>query len=73
MEFLRHQYYIQIVVNILMNELDDGTERNLTKVADDTELGEKNINRLEDQTSKNCMRFNKNKCEALHLGWNNPK
>ncbi|GAB0194849.1 mitochondrial enolase superfamily member 1 [Grus japonensis] len=33
----------------------------------------KNLNRLEDQASKNCMRFNKDKCEVLHLGWNNPK
>ncbi|GAB0204469.1 mitochondrial enolase superfamily member 1 [Grus japonensis] len=57
--------------NIFINDLDDGTERTLTKFADVTKLaGEVDIlqrDRLEEWASKNCMKFNKDTCEVLHL------
>lgn len=30
------------------------------------------LEKLEDQASRNPMKFSKEKCKVLHLGWNKP-
>jgi len=66
--------------NIFINDLDDGIERTLTKFADNTKLGgevektegrailQRDLDHLEEGSSKNSMKFNKDKCKVLHPG-----
>lgn len=72
-----------ILFNILINGIDDGTERSLSKFTDDTKLGEmvntaggyavlqRDLDRLEIWVNRNPIRFNRGKCEVLHWGSNN--
>jgi len=70
--------------NIFTNDLDDGAECTLCKVADDTNPGrmadtpggcaasQRDLNRLESWADRNLMKFSRGKCKVLHLGRNNP-
>ncbi|GAB0182192.1 hypothetical protein GRJ2_000684500 [Grus japonensis] len=71
--------------NVFINDLDDGIESTFAKFSDDTKLGnevntsegrailQRDLDRLEEWASKSSMKFNKDKCEVLHVGQNNQR
>jgi len=73
------------VFNILVGDMDGGTECTLSKFANDTELCgvvdmmegrdaiQRGLDRLERWACVNLMKFNKAKCKVLHLGCGKPK
>ncbi|GAB0179754.1 mitochondrial enolase superfamily member 1 [Grus japonensis] len=72
-----------VLLNVFINNLDVGLEGGV-RFADDTKLGravdsircgealQRGLDRLENWAITSCMRFNKGKCQILHLGRGNP-
>lgn len=75
---------VPVLFDIFVNDLDDGVECILRKLADNTKLGgvadspegqaaiQYDLIRLERWADRKLLRFSKEKCKVLHLGRNNP-
>ncbi|GAB0178838.1 P protein [Grus japonensis] len=76
-------FYDKVTCRVDVGDLDDGIKCTVMKFADDTKLSEevdtlegratlkKDLDRLEEWANKNLMKFNKEKCEVLHMGKHN--
>ncbi|KAK4810638.1 hypothetical protein QYF61_007375 [Mycteria americana] len=63
-----------VLFNIFINDLDEGIKCTPLSMiwTKGSSAPSRDLDRLDQWAKVNCMRFNKAKCKALHLGHNNP-
>lgn len=80
-QILKENVIGPVLFSIFINYLDAGMGGILSKLAVDIKLGgtvdslegrealQRDLDKLEDRTVTNQMKFNMGKCQVLHLGW----
>ena len=75
---------VPVLFNTLINDMDEGVECTVFKLADDTKLGgvadtlegcaatQQDLDRSEIWAGRNVVKYNKGKCRDLYLAKNNP-
>ena len=59
------------IESILSKFADETKLRRVTDISDRCATIQCDLDRLKSWAGRNLVRFNKSKCRALHLGWNN--